>query len=122
MVGRQSPERGFEARRLDCRAGKDTKNRNPQLDYCFAGGPDRNVSRADYRVHQAVMKKNLAMGVRVLMLACAWMVLSLAVAQRVLGAPQAGEPEKQDTEKTSGRRRDSQGEKRQQEKTLARFQ
>jgi membrane-associated phospholipid phosphatase len=50
------------------------------------------------------MRKRPAMGVNGLVLACVWIVVGLASAERALGAPQSGGSEKQDTEKqTSGK-------------------
>src|SRR3981189_3591199 len=103
MVGRKSTERGIEARRFHYRSGKDAKNRASQLDHCSAGGPDCDFCRADHRLHQAVMRKHSAMGVTGFVLACVWIVVSLANAERALAAPQSGGSEQQDTEKqTSG--------------------
>jgi hypothetical protein len=43
--------------------------------------------------------KSPAMGVKRFVVACAWIVVSLTVAERALGAPQSGDSEKQDTKK-----------------------
>ncbi len=56
-------------------------------------------------------------------MACAWIVVSLTVAERALGAPQAGETEKQEYgEASGGDEGTAEGERRRQDKNRARFQ
>src|SRR6202035_4901813 len=80
---------------------------------CVAGSTDRHFGSADHRVYKAVAMKSPAMGLRVLVVACVWIMFGLVVADPALGAPQFRDSEKkQDSEK-----RDS--EKQEAEKTTS---
>ena len=103
MVGGQSTECGFEAGRLDRRAGKAPRIGTRNWTTALAGGADCHFCRADDRVFQAVTTESPAMGIRAVLVACGWIVMSLSVRQT--GLLRATRGRKQDARTSRGRRR-----------------